>query len=99
VFGGIVEPGAQEVAALGRIAHRDDQPGVTHHGPFLRLEQIHGSNRHFLLSAIPHIERLLAPGLDALLDWAEHLVIAQKPSAEMRARIEAAGAAITNLVE
>ncbi|MEO7651859.1 MAG: UDP binding domain-containing protein, partial [Bryobacteraceae bacterium] len=66
--------------------------------PHIRLDHIHGSNRNFLLSVIPHIERLLAPGLDELLGWAEHLVIAQKPSEDLRARMAAAGIAITNLM-
>ena len=48
--------------------------------PHIRLDQIYGSNRSFLFSALPHIGRLFEPSLDRLLDWAESLLLTQKPA-------------------
>jgi GDP-mannose 6-dehydrogenase len=50
--------------------------------PRIRLDQIYGTNRNFVLSAVPHIEKLLVKDLASLLEWADHLVLAQKPAAE-----------------
>lgn len=47
--------------------------------PHIRLDEIYGSNQRFILAAIPHIGRLLDPALDSLLEWAECLVVAQRP--------------------
>ena len=58
--------------------------------PHIQLDSIYGSNRSFLLSAIPHISKLLGNNLADLLQWAEFLVITQKPGAEAAARIAAA---------
>src|SRR5262249_28083295 len=48
--------------------------------PHLQLDAIYGSNRQFLLNAIPHIGRLLEADLGSLLHWADALVITQAPS-------------------
>ena len=50
--------------------------------PRIRLDAIYGSNRNFILETIPHIGRLLTANLDQLLEWADHLVIAQKQDPE-----------------
>jgi GDP-mannose 6-dehydrogenase len=55
--------------------------------PHIQLDSIYGSNRNFLLLAIPHISKLLCKDLDELLQWAEFLVLTQKPGAEADARI------------
>lgn len=57
--------------------------------PRIRLDAIYGSNRNFILETIPHIGRLLTANLDQLLEWADHLVIAQKQNAEAARRIQA----------
>ncbi len=54
--------------------------------PHIRLDAIYGSNRSYLVNALPHIGRLLVKDLDEMLDWCECLVIAQKPPAEMGRR-------------
>lgn len=59
--------------------------------PHIQLDNIYGSNRNFLLSAIPHIGRLMEADLGRMLGWAETILITQKPSPEMRERILAAG--------
>jgi GDP-mannose 6-dehydrogenase len=66
--------------------------------PHIRLEDIYGSNLNFLLKAIPHISRLIEPALDKMTAWAEHVVIAQKPSAEMLARLKGCGSPLLDLV-
>jgi GDP-mannose 6-dehydrogenase len=48
--------------------------------PHIDLTHIHGANQQYLLNAIPHIGRLLEPGIDAVLAWSDHLVVTQKPS-------------------
>jgi GDP-mannose 6-dehydrogenase len=50
--------------------------------PHVNLDSIYGSNRNFLLNAIPHIGRLLEAKLETLLGWADQLVVTQKPTPE-----------------
>ena len=59
--------------------------------PHIQMDRIYGSNRDYVLSAIPHIGKLLTAGFDELAAWADHLVIAQKPSPELAAKIRASG--------
>jgi GDP-mannose 6-dehydrogenase len=65
--------------------------------PHIQLDSIYGSNRNFLLSAIPHISQLLGQSLAELLQWAEYLVITQKPGAEADARIAAAAVQVIDV--
>ena len=53
------------------------------------LDSIYGTNRNFLLNAIPHISRLLQGNLKGVFEWADCLVITQKPSVENRALLRA----------
>ncbi|MCW5977393.1 MAG: nucleotide sugar dehydrogenase [Bryobacteraceae bacterium] len=66
--------------------------------PRIRLDRIYGSNRQFVLAALPHIERLLVNDIDALADWADHVIIAQKPAPEDLRRIAARGLPALDLV-
>ena len=66
--------------------------------PHIRLEEIYGSNRNFILQQIPHIGRLLQPNVEKVLDWADHLIVAQKPTGEMAAKIAASGLPVLDLV-
>lgn len=66
--------------------------------PHINVDSIYGTNRDFLLNAIPHIGRLMQPGLDAVLEWADHVILAQKPSAEVLDRVRASGLPVLNLV-
>lgn len=66
--------------------------------PNIRLEAIYGTNRSFVLNALPHIGRLLQPSLEDLLKWADCLVVAQKPSADSLARIEGFELPVIDLV-
>jgi GDP-mannose 6-dehydrogenase len=66
--------------------------------PQIRLEQLYGSNQQFLLGAIPHISKLLDYSIGEILGWAEHLVIAQKPSPQLAERIRTSGVPVLDLV-
>ncbi len=48
--------------------------------PHIRLEEIYGTNRQFVLNAIPHIGKLLDANLESTLSWCEYLIVAQRPS-------------------
>jgi GDP-mannose 6-dehydrogenase len=66
--------------------------------PRIRLDNIYGSNRNFILETVPHIGRLLTGSLDQILGWASHLVLAQKQGAETMQRIRASGVPVLALV-
>jgi len=65
--------------------------------PHIQMERIYGSNRNYILSAIPHIGRLLTGDFDDLAGWADHLVITQRPSAELAAKIRGCGKPMLDL--
>jgi len=67
--------------------------------PHIQLEEIYGSNRNFILQQIPHIGKLLQPGIEAVLNWADHLILAQKPNHDMAARIADSGLPVLDLVQ
>jgi GDP-mannose 6-dehydrogenase len=55
--------------------------------PHIRLDAIYGSNRNFILNAIPHIGRLMENRLEDVLGWADHLVITQKLNPELNRQV------------
>jgi GDP-mannose 6-dehydrogenase len=59
--------------------------------PHIQMDKIYGSNRDYILNAIPHIGKLLTGGFEELAAWADHLVVTQRPSAELAAKIRACG--------
>jgi GDP-mannose 6-dehydrogenase len=65
--------------------------------PNIRLDRIYGSNLNFILSALPHIGKLLAPSLEEMLAGCDHMILAQKPSAADRQRIAASGLPVLDL--
>jgi len=65
--------------------------------PHIRIGDIYGSNRRFVLSSIPHIERLTVASLEDLLSWAAHLVVLLKPSPAAAAAIAQSGLPVLNL--
>jgi GDP-mannose 6-dehydrogenase len=65
--------------------------------PHIRLDSIYGSNRNYILNAIPHIGRLLDTTIDSMLGWAQHVVITQKPGAEMAQCIRKSGLPVLDL--
>lgn len=66
--------------------------------PHIQLDAIYGSNRNFLLNAIPHIGRLIEAQPEGVLHWADALVVAQKPSLELAAKIQESGLPVIDLV-
>jgi GDP-mannose 6-dehydrogenase len=66
--------------------------------PHIQMESIYGSNRNFLLQQIPHIGRLLDSSIDQTLEWADHLIIAQKLSPELAAKVQERNLPVTDLV-
>ncbi len=65
--------------------------------PHIQLDQIYGSNRDYILNAIPHIGKLLTSGFTEVGGWAEHLVVTQKPSPELLAEIRASKLPVLDL--
>jgi len=59
--------------------------------PHIQMDLIYGSNRDYILTAIPHIGKLLAGGFEELAGWAQHLIVTQKPSADLAKMIRASG--------
>jgi GDP-mannose 6-dehydrogenase len=68
------------------------------HDPHIQLGEIYGSNQRYIMNAIPHIGNLLDDQLDAMLEWADHVLVAQKPSPEVLARLEASRKPLVDLV-
>lgn len=66
--------------------------------PYIKLDLIYGTNQQYIMRAIPHIGRLMEPSFDELTNWAEYLVIAQKPSPDFIAKIEKSGLPVLDLV-
>jgi GDP-mannose 6-dehydrogenase len=66
--------------------------------PHIRMDSIYGSNKDFILTAIPHIGRLLESKVEGVLEWADHLVVSQPPSAEMAQAIRVSRLPVLDLV-
>ena len=66
--------------------------------PQILPDRIYGSNQRYLLTAVPHIGKLFDCSLEALLGWADHLVIAQKPSPSCAEAIRASGLPVLDLI-
>jgi GDP-mannose 6-dehydrogenase len=67
--------------------------------PHIQLDEIYGSNLSFVVSALPHIGRLLTRSLDDLIVAADTLVLAQKPSPAVLAQLTASGLPILDLTK
>jgi GDP-mannose 6-dehydrogenase len=65
--------------------------------PHIQLDGIYGSNLSFVVSALPHIGRLLQRSLDELIKSSDTLVIAQKPAAAEAKQLAASGLPILDL--
>src|ERR1700730_11530684 len=66
--------------------------------PHIQLGDIYGSNQRYIMNAIPHIGNLLDASLEAMLQWADHVLVAQKPPAETLARLAQSGKPLVDLV-
>lgn len=65
--------------------------------PHIQLEDIYGSNLNFVVSALPHISKLLVKNIDQLVASSDALVIAQKADAAAQARLAASGLQMLDL--
>jgi GDP-mannose 6-dehydrogenase len=63
----------------------------------IRLKNIYGSNRDFVLGAIPHIGHLLMDQIEEVLGWASHVVVTQAPSGGVAQQIVASGLPVLEL--
>ena len=66
--------------------------------PHIQMDSIYGSNRQFILNAVPHIGKLMVGSLEEMAGWADTIVIAQKPAPELAAKLAAAGKPMLDLV-
>jgi GDP-mannose 6-dehydrogenase len=67
--------------------------------PHIQLDEIYGSNLSFVVSALPHIGRLLTRDIDSLVASSDTLVIAQKPTPAGLARLTASGLPMLDLTK
>lgn len=59
--------------------------------PHIRLDQIYGTNLNFLLTALPHIGKMMVPRLEELLAWSDQLIVTQKPPADSAVQLNKSG--------
>lgn len=69
------------------------------HDPHIQLDAIYGSNLSFVVSALPHIGRLLTHSLEELISSSDTLVIAQKPSPAALNQMTVSGLKILDLTK
>ena len=84
------------VTLLEHLIGKGRTPRV--YDPHIQMDTIYGANRNFILNAIPHIGRLLEPRVENVLNWAQYLVVAQKPSADLVEKIRNSGVPVLDLV-
>ncbi len=65
--------------------------------PHIRMEEIYGANRNFILNTIPHVGRVLDNRIEDTLAWAQYLVVAQKQGADAAAKIRDSGLPVLDL--
>ena len=65
--------------------------------PHIRLDAIYGSNRNFILNAVPHIGRLMESRIEDVIGWADHLVVTQKLNPKLSSQIAASGLPVLDL--
>ena len=65
--------------------------------PHVSLDSIYGTNKNYLLNAIPHIGRLLVSSPREVTSWADCLVVTHKPSGAVHEAIEESGLPIIDV--
>src|SRR6185369_4435105 len=61
------------------------------HDPHIQLGEIYGSNQRYIMNASPHIGNLLDGSLEGMLEWADQVMVDQKPTPAVLAVLEASG--------
>ena len=82
------------VAAIEQWIGKGKQVRI--YDPHIRLDLIYGTNRNFILKALPHIGKLLSE-LDEILSWCDCLAVTQKPGKQAAERIAASGKPVIDL--
>jgi len=59
--------------------------------PHIVIDQIYGSNKNYVLNAVPHIGKLMASSLEEVLASCASLIVTQKTSIEAAEKIRASG--------
>jgi GDP-mannose 6-dehydrogenase len=67
--------------------------------PNIQLEDIYGSNLSFIVSALPHVGKLMVKRVEDLLSSSDTLVIAQKPTPAALIQLTANGLPILDLTQ
>lgn len=67
--------------------------------PRIQINVIYGSNLNFVMSALPHIGKLMVQSTEELLNSVDALIIAQKPAPQVRQQLEASGLPIVDLTQ
>lgn len=83
------------VALLEHLIGKGRQVRV--YDPHIRLEEIYGSNQRFVVGAIPHIANLLESRLENMLEWADHIIVTQRPAAAAAALIRRRGLPVLDM--
>ena len=65
--------------------------------PHIVIDQIYGSNKNYVLNAVPHIGKLMAASLDDMLESCGSLIVTQKTSAETADKIRRSGIRVLNV--
>ena len=65
--------------------------------PHIRIEGIYGSNKSYIMNALPHIGKLLSADVEGVIEWAEVLVVTSPPDKAVTARIQAADKPVIDL--
>ena len=65
--------------------------------PHIVIDQIYGSNKNYVLNAVPHIGELMVPSLDEVLKMCRSLIVTQKTSAETADKIKQSGIQVLNV--
>ena len=83
------------VALLEHLIGKGRQVRV--YDPHIRLDEIYGSNQRFVLDAIPHIANLLESSMERMLEWADHVIVTQRPTVAAAASLERSGLPILDI--
>ena len=59
--------------------------------PHIVIDHIYGSNKNYVLNAVPHIGKLMAASLDEVLESCGSLIVTQKTSAAAAEKIKRSG--------
>jgi GDP-mannose 6-dehydrogenase len=66
--------------------------------PHIQIDQIYGTNRNFVLNAIPHIGKLLDASLEEMLLKCDQVILAQKPTPDATSKLMESGLPVLDVV-